>query len=353
MPRFSVIVPAFKVQAYLHEALESVLRQSYADLELIAVDDCSPDASGAIIDEFAAADPRVKAVHLKENVGLGRARNAGIERASGDYLIFLDSDDTLTPDALQAIADRLKETDSPDVLVYDYARTYWNGRTVRNEFAHQLTEQGGPTFQLADRPGLLRVLMVVWNKAYRREFIEQEGFTFPPGYYEDTPWTYPALMAAGSLATLDRVCVHYRQRRQGNILGTTSRKHFDIFDQYDRVFAFLDSRPELARWRPVIFRRMVDHYSTLFTTRGRLPRGSRSEFLRRARAHYARYRVKGAPVRPRTRVRHALVRLGVHRTYRTLWTALRIAKRTGSLARALRRGLRAALLQLHYRIQLR
>ena len=61
--------------------------------------------------------------------------------------------------------------------------------------------------------------MVVWNKAYRREFIEREGFTFPPGYYEDTPWTYPVLMAAESIAVLDRVCVHYRQRRQGNILA--------------------------------------------------------------------------------------------------------------------------------------
>lgn len=127
--------------------------------------------------------------------------------------------------------------------------------------------------------------MVVWNKAYRREFLVDSGLTFPPGYYEDTPWTYPALMAAQSMATLDRVCVHYRQRRQGNILSTVSRKHFDIFDQYDRVFAFLDAHPELpAQWRPLIFRRMIDHFCTIFTTRGRLPRGSRADFLRRAPA---------------------------------------------------------------------
>ncbi|MBO7941454.1 glycosyltransferase family 2 protein, partial [Streptomyces sp. S9] len=101
MPRFSVIVPVYKVQAYLHECLASVLAQSYDDLELIAVDDCSPDGCGEIIDEFAALDPRVTAVRLPENVGLGRARNAGIDRASGDYLVFLDSDDTLTPGALR------------------------------------------------------------------------------------------------------------------------------------------------------------------------------------------------------------------------------------------------------------
>ncbi|MEU6823757.1 bifunctional glycosyltransferase family 2 protein/CDP-glycerol:glycerophosphate glycerophosphotransferase [Streptomyces atriruber] len=353
MPRFSVIVPAYKVQAYLHECLESVLEQSFTDLELIAVDDCSPDASGAIIDEFAALDARVRAVHLQENVGLGRARNAGMERATGDYLIFLDSDDTLTPGSLHAISDRIKETSEPDILIYDYARTFWSGEAVRNQFAAHLTEEGHAPFRLADRPGLLKVLMVAWNKAHRRDFIEREGFTFPPGYYEDTPWTYPILMTADTLASLDRVCVHYRQRRQGNILGTTSRKHFDIFDQYDRVFAFLDEHPELsAAWRPVLFRRMVDHLSTIFTKRGRLPRGSRAEFLRKARSHYRRHRAPGAHVPARTRLRHGLVRLGSHRTYRGLWAALRLRSRAERYATHTARRTKGALLQLHYRVQL-
>ncbi|MFD9005207.1 CDP-glycerol glycerophosphotransferase family protein [Streptomyces sp. NPDC059582] len=353
MPRFSVIVPAYKVQAYLHECLESVLSQSYPDLELIAVDDCSPDACGAIIDEFAARDPRVRPLHLPENRGLGRARNAGLEQATGDYLVFLDSDDTLTADALYAIADRIKETDEPDVLVYDYARTHWSGETVRNKVADQLTERGPAPFRLADRPGLLKVLMVAWNKAYRRDFVAREGLLFPPGYYEDTPWTYPALMAAESIATLDRVCVHYRQRRQGNILGTTSRRHFDVFEQYDRVFAFIESRPQLLCWRSLLFRRMVDHFSTVFTRPGRLPRAARAEFLRRARTQYRRYRTPGAPLPLRSRLRHTLVGLGLHRTYRVLQRAMTVRRRTIKLTSRLLRALRAAVLQLHYRVQLR
>ncbi|MBT2366927.1 bifunctional glycosyltransferase family 2 protein/CDP-glycerol:glycerophosphate glycerophosphotransferase [Streptomyces sp. ISL-10] len=354
MPRFSVIVPAFKVQAYLHECLDSVLTQSFDDFELIAVDDGSPDACGAIIDEVAARDPRVRAVHLPRNVGLGQARNAGLARAAGEYIVFLDSDDTLVPGALQAIADRLKHTDEPDVLVYDYARTYWTGESRRNKCAALLTEQGPATFRLADRPGLLKLLMVVWNKAYKREFVEREGLAFPPGYYEDTPWTYPALLAASTIAALDRVCVHYRQRRQGgNILATTSRKHFDIFDQYDRVFAFLDARPELARWRPVLFCRMVDHFSTLATTRGRLPRGSRAEFFRRARAHCARHHAPGVRPSLRGRLRHVLMRHGCHRTYRLLWTTDLLFARARGAAGAGRRVLRTAAVRLHYRIQLR
>lgn len=222
MPRFSVIVPAYKVQAYLQESLDSVLTQSYPDLELIAVDDASPDACGSIIDEYAARDPRVTAVHLAHNLGLGPARNAGLVRATGDYLIFLDGDDTLAPGALQALTDRLKATGSPDVLVYDYARAYWSGELVRNRLSHRLSEEGPASFRLADRPALLAMLMVVWNKAYRREYIEREGLEFPPGLYEDTPWTYPAMLAAESVAVLDRVCVHYRQRRTGSILTTST-----------------------------------------------------------------------------------------------------------------------------------
>ncbi|MFE2629269.1 glycosyltransferase family 2 protein, partial [Streptomyces sp. NPDC059374] len=318
MPRFSVIVPAYKVQAYLHECLESVLTQSYPDLELIAVDDCSPDACGAIIDEFAARDPRVRAVHLPRNRGLGPARNAGMAEATGDYLVFLDSDDTLTPDSLQAIAGRLKETGEPDVLVYDYARTFWTGETVRNQAAAHLTEEGPAPFRLTDRPGLLRLLMVAWNKAYRREFVEAEELLFPTGYYEDTPWTYPVLMSAGSIATLDRVCVHYRQRRHGGILGTVSPRHFDVFEQYDRVFAYVDQRPELARWRPLLFRRMVDHLVVVFARRDRLPPRSRAEFLRKARTYYRRHHCPTGPLPARVRLHHALVRMGLHRTYHLL-----------------------------------
>ncbi|KPI19954.1 CDP-glycerol:poly(glycerophosphate) glycerophosphotransferase [Actinobacteria bacterium OK074] len=354
MPRFSVIVPAFRVQAYLHGCLESVLEQSFTDVELIAVDDGSPDACGAIIDEFAARDGRVRAVHLPKNVGLGPARNAGLHAATGDYVLFLDGDDTLTPGTLAALADRIKATDEPDILVYDYARTYWNGDIVRNRLAGQLTEQGPAPFRLDDRPGLLKVMMVVWNKAYRRDFVEEQGLVFPPGFYEDAPWTYPALLAAESIATLDRVCVHYRQRRRGNLMSTTSEAHFDVFDQYDKVFAHLDANPQLARWRPVLFRRMVDHLTTVFAHRDRrLPYGTAALFLRMARTHYRRYRSPGAPVRAGLRLKHALVRLGLHRTYRLLSLGSRCRRVTHRRLAAVRRQLTSAALQLHYAAQRR
>ncbi|OKK19744.1 glycosyl transferase [Streptomyces sp. CB00455] len=357
MPRFSVIVPAYKVQAYLQESLDSVLTQSYPDLELIAVDDASPDACGAIIDEYASRDPRLTAVHLAHNLGPGPARNAGLTRAIGDYLVFLDGDDTLAPGALAALTDRLKATGSPDVLVYGHACTSWTGEPVRDRFSDRLREDGPASFRLADRPALLGTAMVVWDKAYRRDYVEREGFAFPPGFYEDAPWSYPALLAAQSLAVLDRVCVQHRRRRAGSVLTTCSRRHLDVFDQYDRVFGYLGGRPELERWRPAVHRRMAEHFCAVYADPRRLPRAARAEFFGRACALLRRHRAPagtGGPALPLSRadrVRHALMRLGARRTYRLL-SALRSAGRAaGRGALAAGGGLREAWLRLHYRIQ--
>lgn len=138
-------------------------------------------------DEYAARDDRVQVLHLPENAGLGPARNAGLARATGDYLLFLDSDDTLVPGALGALAERLAATAHPEILLFDYARTYWDGTTRRNTLSALLDESGAPSFPLTERPRLLDLLQIVWNKAYRRDFVEEHGFTFPPGYYEDAP----------------------------------------------------------------------------------------------------------------------------------------------------------------------
>ncbi|ANB06721.1 glycosyl transferase [Streptomyces ambofaciens] len=330
MPRFSVILPCFKVQGFLRECLDSVLDQSYRDIEVVAVDDCSPDGSGAILDEYAARDDRVRVLHLEENVGLGRARNAGLPHATGDYLLFLDSDDTLTPGALRAMADRLAETDDPDVLVFDYARTYWWGGTRRNALARVLAEAGDGTFTAAGHPEILDLLMVVWNKAYRRDFVEREGFTFPPGYYEDTPWTFPVMFSAGRIAALDRICLNYRQRRQGNILSTTSRKHFDVHAQYERVFAFLDARPELARWRPFLHTKMGEHCLDILSKPDRLPPSDKAEFFRRTAEMFRAYRPEGAEVPAELRVLE-----GGH-------TAYRLRRRSGRAGRELERRARQA-----------
>ena len=331
MPRFTLIVPCFKVQGFLRECLDSVLSQSFDDFELIAVDDRSPDGCGAILDEYAGRDPRVRALHLPRNVGPGRARNAGLPLATGDYLFFLDSDDSLTPGALRAVADRLAETADPDVLVFDHARTSWWGGTRRNVLARILADAGPGTFTAAERPEILDLLMVVWNKVYRRDFVAEHGFEFPPGSYEDTPWTFPVMLSAGRIAALDRICVNHRQRRRGNILSSTSGRHFDLHDQYERVFAFVSTRPALWEWRPYLHRRMGEHCLDVLAEPDRLPRAERAAFFRRAAAMFRVHRPEGA------RVEGAVKALeGSYARYRLKRRAARIRRAAARPARRVR-----------------
>ncbi|MET8827377.1 bifunctional glycosyltransferase family 2 protein/CDP-glycerol:glycerophosphate glycerophosphotransferase [Streptomyces sp. NPDC004610] len=336
MPRFTVIVPAYQVQAYLHECLESVLSQSYSDIEVIGVDDGSPDACGAILDDFAARDPRVRTVRLPEHTG--RARAAALERATGDYLLFLDGTDTLTPHALRTIADRLKETGEPDLLVHGRVRLDRTGTPVPEPGPPELAEHGPAPFAPTDRPGLLAT--PAWSRAYRREFLDERAAHLPA----DQPyvWSYGTLLAAEQLATLDQVCVHERRPHHTASPGGTN-----IFDQYDRVFALLEQRPGLAAtWHPVLYRRMLDH---LAARSARLPRRAHAAFLRRARDCCRRHRAPGV----RHAVRHTPLRLGMHRTLRALRLITTGARRTAHLTARLSRALRTGALRLHYGLQRR
>ncbi|GHH76308.1 glycosyl transferase [Streptomyces sulfonofaciens] len=293
MPRFSVIVPVFKVQGYLRACLDSVLGQSFADVEVIAVDDCSPDGCGAILDEYAARDPRVKVLHLAENVGLGRARNAGLPDATGDYVLFLDSDDSYTPGLLAAADERLAATGDPDILCFDHVRTHWWGTSGRSASADLLEQAGTDTVRIRSNPEYLRLFLVAWNKAYRRDFYLAHDFAYAPGLYEDAPVTYRAMVTAERIACLDRVGVEYRQRRQGAITRTPGRKHFDIFTQYERLFAELDARPELAWSRPLLFERALDHMLFTLARAERVMPEDREEFHSRIAAFHHRRRPPG------------------------------------------------------------
>ncbi|MEV1066341.1 bifunctional glycosyltransferase family 2 protein/CDP-glycerol:glycerophosphate glycerophosphotransferase [Streptomyces sp. NPDC050263] len=354
MPRFSVIVPVFKVQGFLRECLDSVLDQSFDDLEVIAVDDCSPDGCGAILDEYAARDPRVRAVHLPENVGLGRARNAGLPHATGDYVLFLDSDDKYTPGLLRAVAERLDATHDPDILVFDHVRTHWWGRAGRSDAAGLLEQAGTDTFALREHPEYLHLFLVAWNKAYRRDFFLGHGFAYRPGLYEDAPVTYQTMVTAERIACLDRVGVEYRQRRQGAITRTPGRKHFDIFEQYEGLFAFLAERPGLDWARPLLFERALDHMLFAVARPERVLRGDRREFHRRIRAFYRRHVPPGfAPPAEARRTEIRLLARAPYSAHLALGVLRRVRRALGRRAQRMRELVVRRLKQSWYRLQLR
>ena len=241
MTRFSVIVPMRSTESFVDECLSSARQQSGADLEIIAVDDDSPDTCGDIGERHARADGRVTTLHLTRSEGVGPARNKGIARASGEYLLFLDSDDTYrTADVLAGLDTDLAAAGDPDILVFDYEERRPCGliRPINLGL-------GGPRAVLVDeRTGVLRSSWVCWNKAYRRDFVASAGLWFPTGYYEDFAWSISAMLAADRLAVSPRVGVRYRRCRTTSISRLPSPRHLEVFDQFERVLAFLAAHPE-------------------------------------------------------------------------------------------------------------
>ncbi len=329
MPLFSVVVPVYDVRDYLRQCLDSVLTQDAADLEVVAVDDASTDDSGAILDEYAARDARVRVVHLRTNGGLGAARNVGVAEARGDYLVFVDSDDELAPGALAALQHRIDTAGEVDVVLYSFVRIYEDGREDPDErSAAALAPDDTLPFPLDDRPELIHLFPSAWTKAVRTEFARRHGFAFAPGYYEDLPWTFPVLISARGIVTLNRACYRYRQRT-GTILNSTGRRHLEIVGQFHRVFAYLDAHPELERWRPVLYERMARQLPAVLAMSDRIPPEMRREFFAAATEALRRHRPSDYSPTGRLALKVRLLERGDYRLYRA-------AERANDLVRRLR-----------------
>lgn len=278
-PQFSVIIPAFNVQGYLRQAVMSVANDP--SVEVLVVDDRSTDGTALLADELAELFDTVRVVRPPQNVGLGRARNLGISEARGEYVLFIDGDDYLIDGALDRIRVPIADH-TPDVVVFGYSRLYANGDRVEGVQREPL--QVETPFTVSERPEILDVLNVAWNKAYRRAFLQSVGVEFPVGYYEDIPWTYPLLVSAESIIGLDEPLYMYRQRSSGSILRSTDARHMEIVDQFDRLMQTLEGLGVSSELRGEVFTRAFRNLVTLATVRrDRLPRGLRRVFYARAR----------------------------------------------------------------------
>ncbi|GAA2424345.1 hypothetical protein GCM10010191_40820 [Actinomadura vinacea] len=218
-PLLSVVVPFYNVESYLEACLESLQQQTLRDIEVIMVDDGSPDGSTAIAKEFAEKDDRFRLVQ-QENQGLGPARNTGTREASGTFLAFMDSDDIVPRYTYELMVGSLKETGS-DLACGGVRRLTSAG--PRNSPMHteifKVTEK---STHITRRPDLLGD-RTAWNKVFRREFFERNGFEFPPGLYEDAPVTIPAHYLAASVDVLSDV-VYYWREREGESQSITQRR---------------------------------------------------------------------------------------------------------------------------------
>jgi len=316
-PTISVIIPVYAVEEYLGACLDSILGQAPDGLEVIAVDDASPDGSGKILDARAAEDPRLRVLHLAGNAGPGNARNAGLAEATGEYVWFVDGDDMLADGALAAVTARLGQ-DRPDVLLIDYEELWPGGGTRPGPGRALLRAAPAGVFTLAERPQLLQLTMTSWSKVIRRGFLAGLGVAFPEGIHEDVPLTCAMLLGAQRIGALARVCYRYRRARPGAFMVARSSGQTRILGSYERVFALASAAdPAPApQVQAALFDRAIWHYTTVLPL---VPRTERRRYFRRMHEDFVRYR-PAAYRRPAGArgVKFALVERNAYWTYTAL-----------------------------------
>jgi CDP-glycerol glycerophosphotransferase len=333
MPLISVVIPVHGVEAYLDRCLDSVLGDSKTSLEVIAVDDASPDRCGAIL--AARDDSRLRILTTPAAGGPGPARDLGAKEATGEYVWFVDGDDELAEGALAAVAGALERL-RPDVLITDFENLYPDGTTSPSGGARYLRDsateplrdsateplRGGEAGPLTAHPGLIHLTMTAWSKVFRRDSLAGLGLSFSsagPAPHEDVPVTALALLTARRIGVLDRVCYRYRRARRGSYLAAVSAANFNIFASYQQIFNYFSERADLhAPVTPpavytAVFERAIWHYTTLLPL---VPRRRRREFFRRMSADFRRWRPDGYQFPPGPRgAKFRLVARGAYGAY--------------------------------------
>ncbi len=201
---FSIVVPVYKTEDYLERCVLSALAQTYKNIEIVLVDDGSPDGCPAICDRLAATDSRIKVIH-KQNGGLSDARNAGIDAARGKYIIFLDSDDTIQPDTCEKLAPAVEL--SPDTVVGDWNKSDEPQRE-RRELEICAPVGGTEYIKKTLEGGRLRMAAPLYIQ--RRGFLNENKLRFKYGIrHEDDEFTPRALLAAKSVVVTNLIFYNY------------------------------------------------------------------------------------------------------------------------------------------------
>lgn len=266
----SVIIPVYNVKDFLCECVDSIINQSYTDLEIILVDDGSTDGCSEICDSYAEKDNRIKVIHQK-NQGLSAARNTGLEHMRGDYLTFVDSDDYLMPSAVERMYTLAKSYEA-DMVACPFFQLMDDGSFI--PFATHARINGTEVFEGADKMAsyirLNKQTNAVWGKLYAKELFQE--LRFPVGkIVEDVFVTYQVIHNSKRLV-IDKDLQYVYRIRSGSIMTSPSSiKKYDVLEGRSLEANFISEYyPELARFAIsrlcneavlLVFRTATDNFS--------------------------------------------------------------------------------------------
>ena len=248
--KVSVIIPVYKVEEYLKVCVDSVLNQTYQNIEVILVDDGSPDNCPKICDDYAKADERVVVIH-KQNAGVSKARETGANAATGDYVMYIDSDDWIDLDTIETCVDEIIKRPTLDCVLFSYTKenidssriahtfdsdTYFSPKDVKNTLYRRLW---GLLNSELNHPERLENLTTCWMKLYRKELTQNGRYVDVKtvGSCEDGIFNMYALYDCKEAVYIDKPMYHYR--RTANSLTSTYRPQF--IKQWGTLFSMMEN----------------------------------------------------------------------------------------------------------------
>lgn len=231
-PFVSVVMPVYGVEKYLEESVRSVLGQTEPSFEIILVDDCSPDSSPKICDRLAQEDARIKVLHLEKNVGLSEARNTGFKHVRGEYVFFMDSDDTIDSDLLKSFREGIKKNPA-EVTIFGIKEQYYNYEAVLENEVELLY---GQELYLTDKRSVRKeaielenktFLGYAWNKIYNVEYLRKRNITFNNiTLIEDILFNIEVFRDLESLNILNLAPYHYKKRMNQSLTAKFVADYF-------------------------------------------------------------------------------------------------------------------------------
>ena len=247
MTKVSVIIPVYNAETYLRECLDSVASQTLSDIEIICVNDGSTDSSPEILREYASRDDRFVIID-KQNEGYGRGMNDGFDRASGEYIGIVESDDYILPEMYEELYDRAVKHDL-DLIKADFYRFHDEGNRRVSLYAHMV--KGGNAYNTVIDPKeddrVFKNLINTWSGIYKRSFLQENNIrhnTTPGASFQDNGFWFQTFARADRIMFVDKA--YYMNRRDNPNSSVKQRnKVYCLNDEYRYIHDFLDRNPEL------------------------------------------------------------------------------------------------------------
>lgn len=293
-PKVSVVIPCYNVEKYLRQCLDSVVHQTLKELEIICVNDGSTDSTLAIIQEYAAEDPRIRIID-KPNSGYGESMNQGFDLATGEYIGIIESDDFAELDMFENLYTCAKQHQ------LDVAKSgwfdYWSTPEERNVPRRVTTPaRADRTFcpvedvvSKTEMQSIFNVQSTIWSAIYRRSFIRESNIRFiesPGASYQDASFNFKIWALAKRVRVLEACYLHYRKDNPGSSVHNTG-KMYCICDEYDEMERFLNANPSLkAPLEPVMVRVKFGSYHWNYR---RLTQPLQREFIQRFSTDFRRH----------------------------------------------------------------